>query len=96
MQRRRTAIGRRIINIQVCVGSSCFLRGAPQVIAAFEGLIEKHRLGDSVVLKGTFCQELCTLGVTVRIGEKVFTGVKSADVPRLFDEEVLKSPGGGT
>ena len=77
-----------MVTIWVCVGSSCFLRGAPDVIKAFEALIGETMSGQ-VELKGTFCQELCTKGVTVRIAEKTFTAVTPRDVPRLFTEEVI-------
>lgn len=83
-----------MVTIWVCVGSSCFLRGAPDVIKAFEAEIER-RAPHQVELKGTFCQELCTMGVTVRIGSKVFTAVRPDDVPRLFDEEVVPLIEGG-
>lgn len=77
-----------MVTVQVCVGSSCFLRGAPDVIKAFEAAIEKHA-PRQVELKGTFCQELCTKGVTVRINEKVFTAVAPEDVPELFRDQVI-------
>ena len=77
-----------MVTIQVCVGSSCFLRGAPDVIKAFETVIEKYA-PRQVELKGTFCQESCTKGVTVRINEKVFTAVAPEDVPGLFREQVM-------
>lgn len=77
-----------VVTIWVCVGSSCFLRGAPDVIKAFEAEIER-RAPRQVELKGTFCQELCTMGVTVRVGDKVFTGVTPGDVPRIFEEEII-------
>jgi NADH:ubiquinone oxidoreductase subunit E len=77
-----------MVTIQVCVGSSCFLRGAPDVIKKFEAVIEKYA-PRQVELKGTFCQELCGNGVTVRINEKVFTSVAPEDVPRLFEEQVI-------
>ena len=83
-----------VVTIWVCVGSSCFLRGAPDVIKAFEEEIER-RAPRQVELKGTFCQDLCTMGVTVRIESKVFTAVKPDDVPRLFEEEVVPLIEGG-
>ena len=85
---RRRQGGNLMITIQVCVGSSCFLRGAPDVIKEFEKAIEKYA-PRQVELKGTFCQELCTKGVTVRINEKVFTAVAPEDVPKLFKEQVI-------
>jgi NADH:ubiquinone oxidoreductase subunit E len=85
---RKERGGNLMVTIQVCVGSSCFLRGAPDVIKAFETVIEKYA-PRQVELKGTFCQELCTKGVTVRINEKVFPAVAPEDVPGLFKEQVI-------
>ena len=64
------------------------------MIKAFEEEIER-RAPRQVELKGTFCQDLCTMGVTVRIESKVFTAVKPDDVPRLFEEEVVPLIEGG-
>ena len=41
--------------IEVCVGSSCYLRGAPEVIASLQKLIVEHAPG-RIEIKGTFCQ----------------------------------------
>ena len=75
------------MTITVCVGSSCFLRGASSVIREFEALIAELPPG-SVDLAGSFCMEKCTHGVTVRIGHKVFTAVRPGDVRDLFDMHV--------
>ncbi len=80
-----------MLTIQVCVGSSCFLRGAINVIAEFEGLISHYKMDDLVVLKGNFCLEHCNEGATVKIGDKIFTGVRCEDVSGLFDLEVIPS-----
>ncbi len=75
--------------IQVCVGSSCFLRGSKKVIAEIENLIDHYRLDDVVTLKGIFCLECCSDGVTVMIGKKVFTKVTKENVVGLFENEVF-------
>lgn len=78
-----------MINITVCVGSSCFKRGAGEVVDAFQRLIESNRLEAQVELKGSFCMDRCTEGTTVKIGDRVFCGVFARDIPRLFHSEVL-------
>lgn len=75
--------------IQVCVGSSCFLRGSKKVIAEIEKLISEFQMDDKVLIKGGFCHEKCTSGVTVRIGEKFFTGIGPKDIEELFEKEIL-------
>ena len=78
-----------MLTIQVCVGSSCFLRGAMNVIAEFENIIAHYKMDDLLILKGNFCLERCNEGATVKIGEKVFTGIRCEDVNGLFDNEVI-------
>lgn len=77
-----------MVTIEVCVGSSCFLRGASDVIKAFEAAIGEHA-PRQVEIKGTFCQESCTKGVTVRIDDELFAAVSPPDVPRLFRDQVM-------
>lgn len=72
----------------VCVGSSCFLRGAHAVIQEFERLIAEQVPGQ-VEIKGSFCMEHCTDGVTIKIGDDIFSAVKPADVPGLFEKYVM-------
>ena len=75
--------------VQICVGSSCFLRGAPEAIKQLQELVAEHGLAGAVTLKGSFCMEQCAKGVTVKIGDKLHTGLAPADVPRLFETEIL-------
>lgn len=78
-----------MIEIEVCVGSSCFLRGAGKVVSTFQELVENHQLQAQVILRGRFCMEHCTEGVTIRIGEKLYQGVFPEEIPTLFAREIL-------
>lgn len=78
-----------MLTIQVCVGSSCFLRGSKKVIAVIEQLIKHYKLEDLVALKGNFCLERCNEGATVMIGDKIFTEVSVDNVTELFEKEVF-------
>ncbi len=76
-----------MVSITVCVGSSCFLRGAPAVIEEFEKIAES--LGPKKFeIKGSFCMERCTDGVTAKVGDEIFTAVSPADVPKIFESHV--------
>ncbi len=77
-----------MVTITVCVGSSCFLRGASQVIESFRSLIEKEAPG-MVELKGSFCMEKCGNGVSVKIGDLIFADLRVEDVESVFREHVL-------
>lgn len=78
-----------MLTVQVCVGSSCFLRGSKNVIAKIKQLVSQYQLDAEVILKGSFCHEKCTGGVTIMVGEKLFTGVRPEDIQDLFEKEVL-------
>lgn len=78
-----------MLTVQVCVGSSCFLRGSKSVIAEIKQLISQYQLDAEVILKGSFCHEKCTGGVTIMVGEKLFTGVRPEDIHDLFKKEIL-------
>lgn len=78
-----------MITIEICMGSSCFLRGSGRIVDRFRDLIAGHGLEQRVVLKGSFCMEHCTDGVTVKIGERVYTRLTPEDIDRIFGEEVL-------
>lgn len=76
--------------IQICVGSSCHLKGAPQIVAWLQHAVEKHRLQADVTLAGSFCVGKCNrIGVTVRINDEVFTGVTPESVKELFQTHIL-------
>lgn len=78
-----------MIEIEVCVGSSCFLRGAEAVIRILQETVERHRLQARVVLRGSFCMEHCTQGVTLRIEDRLYQGIFPKDVPALLARELL-------
>ncbi len=69
------------MEIVICVGSSCHLKGAEDVIKTFKELIEKENLEAKIVLKGSFCMGKCSEdGVTVKIGEEIYkTNPQSAE-----------------
>ena len=41
--------------VQVCVGSSCHLKGSHDIVELLEAAVEEHHLDDEVVLSGSFC-----------------------------------------
>ena len=60
-----------------------------------ESLIAHYQLDDIVTLKGNFCFERCSDGVTVKIGEKTFSKVTGESIVDLFEKEVFPAIYGG-
>ena len=59
--------------IQICVGSSCHIKGSRQVVSTLQKLIAEHDLGDKVDLGGTFCMGNCQKGVCVKVDGDFFS-----------------------
>ena len=55
------------MEVVVCIGSSCHLRGSRDIVQIFERLISLHSLDGQVELKGSFCMGECTGGVCVSV-----------------------------
>ncbi|MEA4890441.1 MAG: (2Fe-2S) ferredoxin domain-containing protein [Clostridiaceae bacterium] len=78
------------MEIVICVGSSCHLRGSRDVARILEKLIRHHQLDHQIELKGSFCMGECVKnGVCVQVEGKKYTLVP-ADTERFFQENVLK------
>ncbi|HAP31779.1 MAG TPA: hypothetical protein DCQ14_01795 [Firmicutes bacterium] len=79
-----------MVTVQICVGSSCYLRGAPRIIDKLQELVADHGLSNRLILKGSFCLEQCTKGgVTLFINDDLLTGVRYEDIPELFASKIL-------
>ena len=83
-----------MITVTVCVGSSCHIKGAREVILRFNEIITGEGLGEKVELKGSFCMEKCGEGVNWKIGEEMLTSSSVEDAVEKFREKVLRVAGG--
>ena len=62
-----------MVEINVCIGSSCHLKGAYNVIQTFQQMVEASALHDKVEMKARFCMNRCRQGVAVSIGEEIYS-----------------------
>ena len=46
-------------DIQICVGSSCHLKGSYDIIECTKKAISEYHLEDKVILRATFCLGKC-------------------------------------
>ena len=76
--------------IQICVGSSCHLKGSSDIIELLEKAVADHHLETEVTLAGSFCIGKCNrIGVTVQIDDDIHTGVTKEDFKEFFEQNVL-------
>lgn len=60
------------MTLEICIGSSCHVKGAYTVIEKLRAFIRDNHLKEQVELKACFCMGQCGPGVSVRVdGEKV-------------------------
>ena len=77
--------------IQICVGSSCHLKGSERLVELFQAAIAEHKLDTEITLAGSFCIGQCNReGVSITIDDTVYTGITPESFQTFFDEKVLQ------
>ena len=80
--------------IQICVGSSCHLKGSPEIVELLQKAVEEYHLTDEVTLTGSFCIGKCNrVGVTVQIDDDIHVGVTKENFNEFFKKNVLDQLG---
>ncbi|MBO7273852.1 MAG: NAD(P)H-dependent oxidoreductase subunit E [Clostridia bacterium] len=76
--------------VQVCVGSSCHLKGSGEIVNLFENAIAEHHVEDEVILTGSFCIGKCNrVGVSVQVNDDVHVGVTTENFREFFKTNIL-------
>lgn len=76
--------------IQICVGSSCHIKGSPDIVELLQAAVAEHHLENEVTLAGSFCIGKCNrIGVTVQVDDEVHTGITKDGFKEFFQEHVL-------
>ena len=79
-----------MVIVQVCVGSSCHLKGSQDIVELLEKAIEEYKIQDDVVLTGSFCIGKCNrVGVTVQVNDDVYVGITVENFSEFFKKNIL-------
>ena len=79
-----------MVIVQVCVGSSCHLKGSPEIVELLERAVEEHNIQDDVVLTGSFCIGKCNrVGVTIQVNDDVHVGITVENFSDFFRNNIL-------
>lgn len=77
--------------LQICVGSSCHLRGSEQIVNLLQQAVEQHHLEAELTLTGSFCSGQCNQsGVTVRVDDEDYCGITPEGFQQFFEQHVLQ------
>ncbi|OPY93216.1 MAG: NADP-reducing hydrogenase subunit HndC [Syntrophaceae bacterium PtaU1.Bin231] len=66
--------GERSVDVSVCFGTSCFLKGSQKLLHDILEHIRSNGLGGRVNVKASFCFEKCKTGPTIKVGSRIIEG----------------------
>ena len=79
-----------MVYIEICVGSSCHLKGAPQIVELMQNKMKEDGLEKEIVLSGSFCTGKCNReGVTISVDEKVYTGITPEKFRDFWNDTIV-------
>lgn len=77
--------------IEICVGSSCHLKGSHDLVEMFQKEIAVRKLDAEITLAGCFCTGKCNrTGVTIVIDDVPYTGITKDNFMEFFEENIQK------
>lgn len=77
-----------MIELNVCIGSACHLKGSYNIIQCFQQMLEEDSLHEVVELKAQFCMGQCQNGVSVTFEDEVYS-VSPENAKAFFCNTVL-------
>ena len=78
------------IEIQICLGSSCFSRGNKDVVMFIKEYLRKNHLDDRVIFKGARCMGLCSNGPNLIINGVTIQGVSISRIESILEKEFAR------
>lgn len=76
-----------MLTVNVCIGSSCHLKGSYEVLQTFQKRMEEEPAKGKVDLKAQFCMKQCEKGVSVAIDDQTYS--VSPDTADVFFTETI-------
>ncbi len=74
--------------IRICIGTSCYLKGAYNVLQLFQHEIEARGLHDKIEISGSFCMGQCRNDVSVDVDGTVYS-VSPETAHEFFENMVM-------
>jgi len=74
------------MEIKVCIGSACHLKGSYDVIKTLQTYISKHGLEDQINLKSSFCLGKCAEAVAVQIDQNEIISATPDTIENIMND----------
>jgi NADH:ubiquinone oxidoreductase subunit E len=78
------------IEMQICLGSSCFSRGNKDLVIFIKEYLRKNHLDDRVIFKGARCMGRCSNGPNLLINGITIEGVTISKIERILEKEFAR------
>ncbi len=75
------------IEMQICLGSSCFSRGNREVVMFIRDYLRKNHLEDRIIFRGARCMNLCSNGPNLKINDRIIEGVSMSRIEEILENE---------
>ena len=79
-----------MVNVEICIGSACYVKGSSQVVNDLNALIKEKGWEDKIAVKGSFCTKACQnhIGLGIRINGRQIEGVTAQNAREILDREL--------
>ncbi len=79
-----------MVFVEVCVGSSCYIKGSADIVELLEDAVSKNHLEDEIVLSGCFCSGKCNrIGVTVTVNGEPYAGITKDSFRDFWSDTIM-------
>ena len=78
------------VEMQICLGSSCFSRGNKEVVNFIREYLRKNHLDEKVIFKGARCMGLCSNGPNLNINGSIIEGVTISKIEGILEKELTR------
>ena len=77
------------VNIKVCSGSACHLKGSYEIISSLQSILEEEEVPKEVVdVSAVFCMGECTKAVSVQVNDDPVCSLSPGTVKEFFETKV--------
>ncbi len=79
-----------MVTLEICIGSSCYVKGSNQVVKIVNDLLAENNWEDKVEVKGSFCMQSCQdkLGLGIRINGERIEGINLQNAKDIISEKI--------
>lgn len=78
-----------MLQLKVCVGSSCHIRGGAVTLKILKNLIEKHELERVIDLAADLCLDNCIQAPNVVVDGTIYGGITPDKAEEFFNTQIL-------